>query len=345
MNKKSPFFHWQQPEPHNVGDSLHQFLHQLKQPTLITQKGIDHSRCRLVVTLLHGNEPSGLSAIWHWLKSGQKPAVDSYYFVGAVNAAQEDPEFALRHFLHLRDLNRCFDGPFHDEPGAIAHALLQLMREQQPEAVLDIHNTSGSGPSFAVSFSKSPKHIALCSLFTERLLLTQTRLGALMEKTSEAIPIVTIECGGAIDPESERVAIEGVNRFLNQPEVLAESEHDWQMEILTDPIRVTLTSDASIAYAEQPDSSASLTLPPDIEHLNFGRIQANTQLGHLVESLPLCTQAVDSKGVVRTKALFKVKGNKLFNRIGLKIFMITTNPSIAVSDCLCYVVVDDENND
>ncbi|GGA87605.1 hypothetical protein GCM10011369_32100 [Neiella marina] len=340
MNNTKPMWVWHNPKPDDIAACVDSFLQQLQQPTLIVQQGRDTTRNRLFVTLLHGNEPSGLTAIQRWLQSAQQPAVNCYFFIGAVEAARHDPHFSVRHFAELRDLNRCFYGPFDDVPGKIAEQLLTLMTEIEPEAVLDVHNTSGSGPSFAVSFSACPKHIALASLFTERLLLTETRLGALMELTSEHRPIVTIECGGAIDPQSARVAWEGLKRFASDNQVLEEPPHDWNMEVLSDPIRITLTADAHIAYAEQPCHEADITLPPDVEHFNFGRLQPGTVMAHLKTAGLNCIVATDSAGRNRTNELFEVREHHLMNRIGLKFFMITSNPVIAKSDCLCYAVID-----
>lgn len=331
---------WINPKPDEVADGIGDFLRQLAQPTLISLSGQDSSRCRLFVTLLHGNEPSGLLALQRWLKSGEQPQVDSYFFIGVVNAAKTKPRFSIRHFSHLRDLNRCFYGPFDDEPGQIAKSLLDVMAVLQPEAVLDVHNTSGSGPSFAVSCRNDAHHIALASLFTERLLLTDNRLGALMELTNDERPIVTIECGGAIDPESERVAWEGLVRFLTFVDVLKEPAHDWNLEVLTDPIRLTLTAKTTIAYGDPDTSKADLTLPADIEHFNFGRLQQGTVLGVLKQPDLSCIEALDADGNNRVYELLELQGNQVINRIGLKCFMITTNPNIARSDCLCYAVID-----
>ncbi|MBD1389297.1 succinylglutamate desuccinylase/aspartoacylase family protein [Neiella sp. HB171785] len=340
MNSLESMLVWHDPKPDEVAQCADSFLQQLQQPTLIVQQGRDTSRTRLFVTLLHGNEPSGLMAILRWLQSGQQPAVTCYFFIGAVEAARHEPHFSVRHFAEVRDLNRCFYGPFDDVPGKIAAQLLALMAEIKPEAVLDVHNTSGSGPSFAVSFSDCPKHIALASLFTERLLLTETKLGALMELTTAQRPIVTIECGGAIDPQSARVAWEGLQRFVSQSQVLVEPPHDWNMEVLSDPLRITLTSEATIAYAEQPCQDADITLPPDVEHFNFGRLQPGTSLAHLKTAGLNCIVATDAAGRDRTNELFAVSQHHLLNRVGLKLFMITSNPIIAKSDCLCYAVID-----
>ena len=50
-----------------------------------------------------------------------------------------------------------------------------------PEAVIDLHNTSGSGPSFGVCTHMDRQHDALVSLFTQRLIVSNLGLGALME--------------------------------------------------------------------------------------------------------------------------------------------------------------------
>ncbi|MBW8191461.1 succinylglutamate desuccinylase/aspartoacylase family protein [Neiella marina] len=340
MNDAS-LFHWSEPQADHVANCVDSFLEQLKQPTLISQRGKDSSRCRLFVTLLHGNEPSGLMALHRWLKSGEQPEVDCYFFIGAVEAAKAEPRLSTRHFSHLRDLNRCFYGPFHDVPGRIAQTLIELLDELKPEAVLDVHNTSGSGPSFAVSSRNDEQHIALTSLFTERLLLTDNKLGALMELTRDDRPIVTIECGGAIDPESARVAWDGLVRFVRYDNVLKEPPHDWNLEVLTDPIRITLTPDTSIAYGDHGNVDADVTFPVDVEHFNFGRIEKGTVIGELKQAGLQCIHATDAQGNERVDELLEVRGHELVNRIGLKCFMITSNPDIAKSDCLCYAVIDD----
>ncbi len=53
------------------------FLRLLGAPVLILQAGRDPSRTRIVSTLLHANEPSGLIAVQRWLRSGSRPATTS----------------------------------------------------------------------------------------------------------------------------------------------------------------------------------------------------------------------------------------------------------------------------
>jgi hypothetical protein len=55
--------HLYDPEPSTIAETVYGFLAQLGGPTAIHITGHDTRRCRVVVTLLHGNEPSGLKAV------------------------------------------------------------------------------------------------------------------------------------------------------------------------------------------------------------------------------------------------------------------------------------------
>ena len=78
-----------------IPPTAEEFLELLAAPTLISAKGRDTSRTRIVSTLLHGNEPSGLRAIRSWLSTGRIPAVNTLLFIGAVRTARLPPGFAL----------------------------------------------------------------------------------------------------------------------------------------------------------------------------------------------------------------------------------------------------------
>jgi hypothetical protein len=62
----------------------------------------------------------------------------------------------------------------------LAEEILEILYMHQPEAVVDLHNKSGSGPSFGVCTFMDRRHDALVSLFTRRMIVSNLRLGALM---------------------------------------------------------------------------------------------------------------------------------------------------------------------
>lgn len=328
------------PSLQDLGRSPVEFLSKLEKPTLIKIKGKDATRTRALATLLHGNEPSGFFALHRWLTQQEKPSVNILCFIGGVYPAKAGPGFFYRQLPDGKDLNRCFKEPFDSQEGQIAKAFLDALHEEQPECLIDIHNTSGTGPSFAVTIKNDAAHQALTSLFTERLIVTDLRLGALMEYSEKEVPTVTIECGGAQDEHAHQAAYEGLLRYVNKQNVLALEQAEWGIEVLRNPVRIELNEGTHINYASAPGGDADIILPPDIEHLNFGVVQPETQLGWLgPRGLAGLTAYNHANENIVTKILREEQG-KLFPARPIKAFMITTNPSIAKSDCLFYAVTD-----
>lgn len=323
------------PAPRDVAPTASGFLEQLGGPSWITVPGRDRSRSRVLVTLLHGNEPSGLHALHRLLCEGLQPAVDIHACVAAVATALEPPLFSHRHLPGIRDLNRCFHPPFEDRPGRLAGAILQSLDAHRPEALLDLHNTSGAGPAFAVAISEDARHDALVRLFSRRLVITDLRLGALMEYAERAVPTVTIECGGAGDPEADAVALRGLYRYWSEPELFRPGP---SVQVLRHPLRLELRSGAVLGYGDGHRGGDDLTLPFDVERFNFAVTHAGAALGWLGPSGLAPLRLVDARGEVAIDEWFGIRGGQLACRDDLILFMVTTDPDIARSDCIGYLV-------
>lgn len=323
----------------SVGDNIAEFATILEQPSRISIQGRDSSRCRVLVTLLHGNEPSGLMALHRLLREQFVPAVDMHCYVLAIDAALLRPQFTQRQVPGLRDWNRCFRPPFDtDIQAMVCGALLEELRALRPECVVDMHNTSGEGPSFAVATRYDATVERIVSHFTDRLVLSHMRLGALMETSTPELPVVTIECGGAFEESAHRVAWDGLRRFAGSDDLFAPSARDWGLELFDDPMRVELAPEATLDFAEAPSPGSDLTLKADIEHHNFGYIPAQTFLGWLRRGGPWLLRAVDARRRDHFEELYYFEDGKLYTKVAQKMFMITTNATIAKSDCLWYTV-------
>jgi hypothetical protein len=329
------------PAPESLGDNVEEFLRYLGGPACIYVEGDDSARCRALVTLLHGNEPSGVLGLWRWLKGAPRPAVNALCIVASVTAALTEPQFSHRMLPRARDLNRCFRPPFEDAQGRLAEEILELLHFHRPEAVVDMHNTSGSGPSFAVCTYLDRQHDALAALFTRRLILSSLRLGALMEISDRECPTVTVEVGGRLDEEAHLLAYEGIGRYFGAGHVLVAEEADWGLERLYDPVRLELRPGVSLTYAEAPCPGHDITLRPDIEHHNFGGVDPGVVLGWTEGSAARLFRAEDAAGACAVDRLVRVEHGMLRPAQPLKLFMITTNAVIAQSDCLFYAVADD----
>ena len=335
------FTYYHNPSQNDLGHHVEDFLAKVATPVCLTQQGVDTTRTRAIVTLIHGNEPSGVRAVYEWFKSGRKPAVNVVCIVASVEAALLSPLFTHRMLPGERDVNRCFFSSLHDKSGRLAEEILTVLKHYKPEAVVDIHNTSGSGPAFGVVMHHDLTHESLVSNFAQRMLVTQLRLGALMEISEDLFPTVTIECGGREDEEADEIATEGVFRYLTTADVLRPLSADWGMDILYNPVRLELREGCNVCYADRPQPDADLTLSVDIEHKNFGTVPKGTFLGWVGEQGldVLVAKSADDRCVV--SALVFVENGKLLTAQDLKLFMVTTNPEIAKMDCLFYAVKDD----
>jgi len=329
------------PAPGSGGNNVEEFLRWLDGPTCFFFSGADPGRTRALVTLLHGNEPSGAMAVWRWLRSGRRPAVNVVCIVASVVAALAPPLFSHRMLPRARDLNRCFRPPFDDAQGALAQELLEILRLHHPEAVVDMHNTSGSGPSFGVCTHMDRQHDALVSFFTQRLIVSNLGLGALMEISESSCPTLTVEVGGRLDEPAHELAWEGLCRYFEATSVLDPPPADWGLELLRDPIRLELKDRVTLTYAEQPSTSFDITLRADIEHHNFGTVGENTLLGWASGSERRLFSARDAAGRCAVSRLVRIDNGELYPARPLRLFMITNNAAIAQSDCLFYAVADD----
>ena len=338
VSKSNILDYLNEPSPRMLGRTPLEWLDRLHRPTIVHVAGRDRSRTRAMATLLHGNEPSGLFALHRWLLEQHIPEVNMLFLLGGIYPAKIPPTFSHRQLPHGRDLNRCFKEPFEGEEGAIAEAMLAELHKARPECLLDMHNTSGTGPAFAVTITNDAAHQALTSLFTDRLIMTDLRLGALMEYSEQEVHTVTIECGGSQDDHAHQLAYEGLVQYSSRPDVLSLENTAWDIAVLRNPIRVELAPEATIEYRFEPSGQADLTFPPDIERRNFGIISPDEPLGWVGEKGLSILTAISHNRTENMEKVLRVNDGQIYPAQAIKAFMITTNPVIAKSDCLFYAV-------
>ncbi len=319
-------------------NSVEEFLHRLKGPRYLVIDGQDNSRTRVFVTLLHGNEPSGIMALLRWLKENQKPAVRIVCIVASVKTALEGPLFHYRTLPGNRDINRCFQSPYTDETGQLARAILDLIKSYQPEAVIDMHNTSGSGPAFAVATYDHPHHHALSQPFTDKLIITHLKLGALMDLSEVYCPIITIEAGGRLDQWAHEVAWKGLYEYFTEKDILKKNSKPRLPRTIVEPIRIELKKGISLSYADTSNTEFDVVLLSAIDHFNFTEITPQTQLGWVNRGDLENFEVSDCKYHSDSNDWLRIQNGKLYPANNILLFMITTNPVIAIDDCLFYAV-------
>lgn len=326
--------HYINPSPSLIGQNAFEFLSFLGGPAVIHIDGKDNSRCRVIVTLLHGNEPSGLKAVHTLISQSFLPETAVKIIIASVIAAHTEPVFSHRMLAGQRDLNRCFSGQVSDLQGQLAKAIKEQIFAFKPEAIIDLHNTSGSGPAFSVSVADHSDYIALASHFTRRLIHTDIRLGSIMEQAF-GCPVITVEAGGAQDQEADLNARLGLLSFLSatDPFVLQQ-----ELEVLHHPRRLEIRADATIGFSDSPDLSKHITILQDVEKLNFGVTEASQMLGWVEQNGRGLEHFQLDDPTQKVSRYFGLKNGQITTKQALKLFMVTTRADIAKSDCLFYFV-------
>lgn len=333
------------PAPEELPADVAGFLRALGGPAAIHVAGRDRdpARRRAAVTLLHGNEPSGVVALHGLLRAGLRPAVDLLLVVAAVETALGPPLFARRQAPEERDLNRCFRPPFEGREAALAGDLLRTLENFHPACLIDVHNNTGRNPPYGVGPRDDPPHRALTALFGSRFVCSDLELGALVEATDPLWPSVTIECGQAGDAEADATASRGLRAYATAEDPLATDAST--VRVLFEPRRVRVRDTLRLAFAPRPDPSADLTLRDDLEEHNFERVARGTALGWVREGSEWPLEVRDVHGRDHSRALFALEGGVLRAARAMVPIMVTTRPEIARSDCLFYVVRDPTDED
>ncbi len=324
------------PRAEEIGETPEAFLRWLGGPTAVVIPGRDRSRCRGLVTLLHGNEPSSLIGLHAWLRQEPTPATDVLVVIASVEAALHPPGFAHRMLPGRRDLNRCFVASSDDIDGRVAAAIVAAIREHRCESVVDVHNNSGHNPPYGVITVIDADRAGLVALFADRCVHTEIALGTLLEATVD-LPTVSIECGRSGDPAADAVALAGIVRYTGR-ERLDDPKPTGTMMIYDRPIRVCVADGVELAFAEERVEGVDVTFTPDVDAHNFGLVPKGTLLGWVRDGAPYPFVATDSDGNDQTGTTFVIEGGELRAAREFVPIMMTTTPRIAKVDCLCYLV-------
>lgn len=323
--------------PRDVPEGALDFLRALGRPTVVRVPGRDRTRARVVSTLLHGNEPSGLRAVSRFLREDVHPMVDVLFFIGAVDTALAGSGFAHRTLPGRRDLNRCWRPPFDGPEGAVARATLEVFTNAAPECLVDIHNNTGHNPAYGVVFHLGHAERSLVSIFADRVVHTPIELGTLVEGTLGLCPSVTIECGRSGDPAADEIAYRGLVELVGR-EVIDFERPERPVAVLVDPVRIELAPGTRLSFGETPDPDADVTISHDIDRHNFVELPSGAPIGWLAESAPWPFVARGADGADRSAAMIRRRGNRLETACPLTPIMMTTDRAIALSDCLFYAV-------
>ncbi len=314
-------------------------LQELGGPSLIRFPGRDEPP-RAVSVLLHGDEPTGFQALLHVLRSRPELPYDLYVLIGNVRAALEPPGYAVRYLDDQEDLNRIWSPTSRTTPlrEAAADALVRL-QQAQISSLVDLHNTSGDNPFYAIITRNRPGTINLAALFTTRIVHWELPNGALVEALQDDCTAVAVECGLPGQRATWDLAVDGLRRYLFGPPVDTQ-ETGADHGLLSGLHRVTVPPEVTLRFGGELHDDLDLVIPIDADRHNFAEVAPGHVLGQVHPDAPLPVEVLAPDGRPATEQLLRVDDDRLVLTRAATPVMMTRTVEAVRKDCLVYLAVD-----
>lgn len=299
-------------------------------PTLIHLPG-RNERPLFVSVLLHGNEDTGWEAVRALLQKYENRELPRALslFIGNVEAAR----VGARHIDGKPDFNRIWKGGDSDE-ARMAQTIVEIMRERNVFASIDIHNNTGLNPHYACINVLQQPFLQLATLFSRTIVYFIRPDTVQSMAFSRICPAVTVECGKAgltHNTEHAMNFVEGALHLDHFPEhAVPNTDYDLYHTVAT--VKVPATVEFSFS-----DDGADLLFPDDLDHMNFRELPANTQLAR-IGSERARLEAWNERGEDIAERYFDMSNGMLTTRLPVMPSMLTLNQEVIRQDCLCYLM-------
>jgi succinylglutamate desuccinylase len=313
-------------------------LRELGTTTWLRLPGTADEPARAVVTLLHGDESTGLEALLAVLRRRHRFPFDLHVVVGNVEAALHGSGFAHRFLDGQEDGNRVWDRSVPADSSAqrrAADAVLDDLLAAPLAGLIDLHNTTGANPFHGLITNDDPASIDLATRFTTTLLRWDLGVGTILEAVAPHAPTAAVECGLPVRHVSTAFAIDGLRRFLGPPPgAIPPPDHD----LITDLRKVVVRPGVRVRFGGAPDRETDLTLVPDGDASNLREVAAGHVLGHVRPGFPRPLEVTTADGVDVTDDLLEVTADgAVVTRVRTIPVMVVRTVEAVRKDCLCYL--------
>lgn len=272
------------------------FLRFLGGPAII--KAGKGDECIFISCLMHGNEPSSFFAAHRILNELYKEDnlnKTVYFAFMNVRAAIEGGLFANRFCDDEMDMNRIW-GKQHSKNGLQEDAAKFIMRFitlHDPIMVLDIHNTTGANPVFAIISEFRKENIEAAAVMSDVVWYANLN-GTLTGWVGQICPSITVECGKNIDTQSHENAYKAIKKlFMLCNALQGDVKPNKQLRLLHSVERIdVLSTDVEVSHK---NTGNDVVLRPDIEEFNTVMLEPGTPLGWINKQDILLSSFVEVK--------------------------------------------------
>ena len=290
-----------------------------------------------VSVLLHGNETTGLTAVQELLRDyrgKELPRALSIFF-GNVAAAAE----GLRHLPGQPDYNRVWPhaAAEGDSPEQrMMQEILAQMRERGVFASIDIHNNTGLNPHYGCVNRLDNGFLHLAAQFSRTVVYFIRPQGVQSMAFAELCPAVTVECGKPDQPHGAEHAREFMDACLNMAALPQHPVAAHDIALYHTVATVNLPAAVSAGFG---DGDWDLSLPPDLDHLNFRELAPGTAIGWVRDGLgrqPL--EVTDEHGQCVAERYLSLDEGEIRTSRQVMPSMFTLDLDIIRQDCLGYLM-------
>ncbi len=301
-------------------------------PTLLHLAGA-RERPLFVTTLLHGNETSGFEAVQRLLRKydGQELPCSLSIFFGNIDAAR----LGRRRLQDQPDYNRVWPGGSDQRSpeAALMRRVLLAIQSRRPFASIDIHNTTGKNPHYAIVSHLDPPFLHLASLFSRRVVYSIKPTGVQPMAIGELCPAITVECGPASDKAGAQHALEFIETCLGLSDIQGPPSTDPDIDLFHMVAIVKIPELMSFSFGE---SHADICLRDDLDHLNFTEVPASTPLGRIRPGTVARLDVVDEWGADMADAYLVEIDGEIRTKKAIIPSLFTLDERIVRQDCLGY---------
>ncbi|WP_448549394.1 hypothetical protein [Thalassotalea fusca] len=320
----------------------YQFLLSLTGPTIVDITGKNTNKTCVVITLINGNEPSGLIAIHRWLTEreiGTKPYHNLRFIFCSVEAALLTPLLSNSHLPNQIALTQCFGVGFNHGIFKRAKLIESSIRDVKPAIVVSLHNTPSYSPAFACAASLNNESVGVAQCFVETIVLSEQMPDRLQTLNFDCTNLA-VYTGSPEDPQSHEVALYGI-------ELLADANHRYvqnnSANVLLHPKRLMLSPTSKLSFSELDEGNSGVTLRKDIDALNFRPIKSGQHLGWLDEKGLANLCLLDHHNNVCTERFLTTRSNQLIAATNMTIFLAPsvkcmTEPTSIQQEFIFYVL-------
>lgn len=289
-----------------------------------------------LATLLHGNEPTGLSAIQKYLRkffrNGKLAPLPRslILFVGNVLAAEQN----LRLLPGQLDYNRIWSGVGSPEQ-EMAQSTIEYAKSHNVFLSVDIHNTSGKNPHYSCVNQLDAQCINLARLFSSTLIYFAEPHEVLSLAFSKICPSITIEAGKPDEPDSEPHVLAFLDTLFDLssiPTTLTGND----LRVFHSMVRIKVPDESRIGFLNQ-SSENDFCFPEKMDSMNFNELPVNTLLGWR-NNPNLSLLVLDEHNRNVESDYLQYNGAEIRLKRSVIPSMISTDEKIVHQDCLGYLM-------